>query len=114
MQELKVHLFFFLLNKSSGESCMTKKGALEEWFSRIKHGSDNPEEFSLIFRDFDEFIELPFSNFLERRQEDSIPLHRISQIRKQGIPVFTRPNFCNKCGLPLKESKCQNILCRKL
>ncbi len=92
---------------------MTKKGALKEWFSRIEHGSEDPHEFSIVFRDFNNYIELPFSEFSVRQQEDSIPLHRISQIRKQGTPVYTRPNFCGTCGNPLIESRCTNIRCPK-
>jgi uncharacterized protein (UPF0248 family) len=92
---------------------MTKKGALKEWFSQIKHGSENPNEFSVVFRDFNKYIELPFNEFSVRQQEDSIPLHRISQIRKQGTPVYTRPNYCTKCGNILIERKCSNIHCLK-
>ncbi|UCG90202.1 MAG: DUF504 domain-containing protein [Candidatus Heimdallarchaeota archaeon] len=92
---------------------MTKKGDIKEWLSRIQYGPENPQEFSIIFRDFDEYIELSFKEFMERRQLDSIPLHRISQIREQGIPVFTRPNFCSSCGNPLRANKCRNYQCSK-
>ncbi len=92
---------------------MTKKGEIEEWMSRIKYGSENPNDFSIIFRDFDEYIELPFQEFMERKKIDSIPLHRISQIRKDNIPVFTRPNFCSGCGQPLQENACRNLQCSK-
>ena len=81
--------------------------------SRIKYGSENPKDFSIIFRDFDEYIELPFQEFMERKRTDSIPLHRISQIRKNNIPVFTRPNFCTRCGQPLQEKGCKNSQCSK-
>lgn len=77
---------------------MPKKGQLKEWFSRIQHGKEDPELYSVIFRDFDDFVEISFQEFFRRQQEDSIPLHRVSQIRKQGISVFTRPDFCPKCG----------------
>jgi uncharacterized protein (UPF0248 family) len=90
---------------------MTKKGEIKEWFSRIQFASGNPKEFSIIFRDFDEYIELSFTEFIKRRQEDSIPLHRITQIRQNGVPVFTRPNFCRKCGNPVQEGKCLNNFC---
>ena len=90
---------------------MTKKGEIEEWISRIQYGTKRPQDFSIIFRDFNEYIELPFAEFMNRRQEDSIPLHRISQIRENGIPVYTRPNFCSTCGNPLHDTKCQNINC---
>ncbi|UCG02156.1 MAG: DUF504 domain-containing protein [Candidatus Heimdallarchaeota archaeon] len=90
---------------------MTRKGEIKEWFSRIQYGSEIRQEFSIIFRDFDEYIELSFDEFMKRRQVDSIPLHRITQIRQKGVPVFTRPNFCLNCGNPLQEDKCLNNLC---
>ncbi|MFX1504964.1 MAG: RNA repair domain-containing protein [Promethearchaeota archaeon] len=90
---------------------MTKKGEIKEWLSRIQYGSEIRKEFSIIFRDFDEYVELSFDEFMARRQIDSIPLHRITQIRQQGVPIFTRPNFCPQCGNPVQEEKCQNKLC---
>ncbi|MFX1285807.1 MAG: hypothetical protein ACFFB5_19355 [Promethearchaeota archaeon] len=90
---------------------MPKKGEIKEWFSWIQYGLENDQEFSIIFRDFNEYIELSFVEFMERRRIDNIPLHRISQIRKRGIPVFTRPNFCSTCGNPLRVDKCQNKQC---
>ncbi len=89
---------------------MTKKGEIKEWLSRIQY-SLNPRNFSVIFRDFNEYVELPFEEFMERRQIDSIPLHRISQIRERRVPVYTRPNFCSSCGNPVQENKCQNPQC---
>lgn len=91
---------------------MTKKGEIKEWLSRIQYGSEIRQEFSIIFRDFDEYIELNFDEFMKRRQIDSIPLHRISQIRQRGVPIFTRPNFCPNCGYPLEENKCLNPHCK--
>ncbi|MFX0182359.1 MAG: RNA repair domain-containing protein [Candidatus Hodarchaeota archaeon] len=90
---------------------MTKKGELTEWMSRIRYGLEDLNDFSIIFRDFDEYIELSFVEFSNLQQEKNIPLHRISQIRRKGISVFTRPNFCTKCGHPLKEKKCWNFNC---
>ncbi len=90
---------------------MPKKGEIKEWLSRIQYGSEIRQEFSIIFRDFDEYVELSFEKFMERRQIDSIPLHRITQIRQRGVPIFTRPNFCSNCGNPLQEDKCLNYLC---
>jgi len=88
---------------------MTKKGEIREWLSRIQYGIKNSQDFSVIFRDFNEYIELSFVEFMERRQIDTIPLHRISQFRERGIPVFTRPNFFLNCGHPLEEKVCQNF-----
>ncbi|MHA2245525.1 MAG: RNA repair domain-containing protein [Candidatus Hodarchaeales archaeon] len=90
---------------------MPKKGEIKEWLSRIQYGSEIRQEFSIIFRDFDEYVELSFEEFMERRQIDSIPLHRITQIRQRGVPIFIRPNFCPNCGNPLQEDKCLNYLC---
>ncbi|MHA1971933.1 MAG: hypothetical protein ACTSW1_03000 [Candidatus Hodarchaeales archaeon] len=86
---------------------MTKKSELKEWFSKIKHSEESPEDYSLIFRDFADYVEISFQDFLERQQEDHIPLHRITQIRKNGLPVFTRPNFCNECGWPRESCQCR-------
>ncbi|MFW9854641.1 MAG: RNA repair domain-containing protein [Candidatus Thorarchaeota archaeon] len=87
---------------------MPKKGQLEEWFSRILYGNEDQGRYSIVFRDFSDFIELSFHEFLIRKREDSIPLHRVSQIRKDGIPVYTRPDFCSSCGYrkPRHSSTC--------
>ena len=61
---------------------MTKKGEIKEWLSRIQYGSEIRQEFSIIFRDFDQYVELSFDEFMARRQIDTIPLHRITQIRQ--------------------------------
>jgi uncharacterized protein (UPF0248 family) len=92
---------------------VTKKGELMEWMSRIRHGFEDPNDFSIIFREFNDYVELSFVEFSNRQQEDNIPLHRISQIRKKSVPVFTRPNFCTKCGHPLKAKKCRNSNCNQ-
>jgi uncharacterized protein (UPF0248 family) len=92
---------------------MTKKGELEEWMSRIKYSNENPDDYSIVFRDLNDFIEISFSKFITRLKEDSIPLHRISQIRKNKIPVFTRPSFCTHCGHPLRQKKCINPSCKR-
>ena len=85
---------------------MTKKGELKEWFSRINFGLDDPREYSIVFRDFNEYIEVSFPEFEEKRKKDNIPLHRISQIRKKGKIIYTRANLCQKCGNPLVEGFC--------
>lgn len=90
---------------------MTKKGELTEWMSRIRYKFEDQNDFSIIFRDFNEYIELSFVEFSNLQQEKNIPLHRISQIRRKNIPVFTRPNFCIECGYPLKTKKCSNPNC---
>ncbi|UCE13169.1 MAG: DUF504 domain-containing protein [Candidatus Heimdallarchaeota archaeon] len=93
---------------------MTKKGEIREWFSRIQHGPADPDDFSVVFRDFNDYIELSFEDFANRQREDSIPLHRISQIRKNGIPIYTRPSFCTRCGNPLQENNCLNPQCSRV
>lgn len=100
-------------DRREGSWQMTKKGEIKEWLSRIQHGPENHQEFSIIFRDFDEYVELTFNEFMERRKLDNIPLHRISQIRRQSIPIYTRPNFCPHCGNPLQKDECINNFCLK-
>ncbi len=90
---------------------MTKKGEIKEWISRILFGEENPHDFSVLYRDFNEYIEVSFIDFIERQSEENIPNHRISQIRKQNVPVFTRPNFCPSCGRPLQNDECINSFC---
>ncbi len=90
---------------------MVKKGQLKQWFSRIKHGNEDPQEFSVVFRDFNNFIELEFNEFIKRSKEDNIPIHRITQIRKKSVSIFTRPGFCQKCGHPLMDKECKNKEC---
>ncbi|WP_455141653.1 RNA repair domain-containing protein [Candidatus Hodarchaeum mangrovi] len=83
---------------------MPKKGEIREWFSKIIHGNENPHEYSLVYREISNYIEISFTEFLVKQQEDHIPLHRISQIKQKGKVVYTRPNFCSNCGYP-KDSK---------
>jgi uncharacterized protein (UPF0248 family) len=90
---------------------MTKKGEIKEWISRILFGEENPHDFSVLYRDFNEYVEVSFIDFIERQREDNIPNHRISQIRKKNVPVFTRPNFCHYCGRPLQKAECINNFC---
>ena len=93
---------------------MVKKGELQQWFSRIQYGNEDQRSFSIVFRDFDVYIELSFTEFMNRRSIDNIPLHRISQIRKDSVPIFTRPGFCEICGNPLLNTSCSNKSCLKV
>jgi len=88
---------------------MPKKGEIREWFSKIIHGNENPQDYSLIYRELSNYIEISFSEFQAKQQEDHIPLHRISQIKKKGKAVYTRPNFCPNCGFPknTKDHSCK-------
>ena len=87
---------------------MPKKGEIREWFSKIIYGNENPQDYTLVYREISDYIEISFLEFLMKQEEDHIPLHRISQIRKKGKVVYTRPNFCSICGFP-KDSK--NHIC---
>ena len=83
---------------------MPKKGEIREWFSKIIHGKENPQDYSLVYREISDYIEISFLEFRAKQQEDHIPFHRISQIKKKGKVVYTRPNFCPYCGFP-KDTK---------
>lgn len=69
---------------------MTKKGIIEEIFSKAKF-ADDPTLYRVFYRDFDSIRELPLLNFLkESNNFETIPMTRIQMIKKNNKILFRK------------------------
>jgi hypothetical protein len=65
-----------------------KKGQLQEIFSKALY-ADNPELYSVSYRDFDSIIEVSLPEFLKISENfDLIPSNRIFVIKKEGVIIY--------------------------
>jgi len=69
---------------------MTKKGIIEEIFSKAKF-ADDPTLYRVFYRDFDSIRELPLLDFLkESNNFETIPITRIQLIKKNNNILFRK------------------------
>jgi uncharacterized protein (UPF0248 family) len=69
---------------------MTKKGKLEEIFSKAKY-ADDPFTYRIFYRDFDSLKELTLPDFLkESNNFETIPATRIALIKKNNKILFKK------------------------
>ena len=69
---------------------MTKKGILDEIFSKARF-SDEPFIYKVIYRDFDQDIEMNLADFiLESNNFQSIPASRIKTVIRKSKIVFQK------------------------
>jgi hypothetical protein len=69
---------------------MTKKGIIEEIFSKAKF-ADDPTLYRVFYRDFDSIRELPLLDFLkESNNFETIPITRIQLIKKNNKILFRK------------------------
>jgi len=69
---------------------MTKKGIIEEIFSKAKF-ADDPTLYRVFYRDFDSIRELPLLDFLkESNNFETIPMTRIQMIKKNNKILFRK------------------------
>jgi len=69
---------------------MTKKGIIEEIFSKAKF-ADDPALYRVFYRDFDSIRELPLLDFLkESNNFETIPITRIQLIKKNNKILFRK------------------------
>ncbi|WP_174448094.1 DUF504 domain-containing protein [Conexivisphaera calida] len=67
-----------------------RKGLLEEVLSRALH-ADDPELYTVIFRDMDSLREMGLPEFMVESEGFSrIPASRIVEIRRIGVTVYRR------------------------
>ncbi|PMP97555.1 MAG: hypothetical protein C0167_00760 [Nitrososphaera sp.] len=67
-----------------------RKGLLEEVLSRALH-ADDPELYTVIFRDMDSLREMGLPEFMAESEGFSrIPASRIVEIRRIGLTVYRR------------------------
>jgi uncharacterized protein (UPF0248 family) len=67
-----------------------KKGKLEEILSYALYADNDISRYSVIYRNYDQFVEIPLATWVELSKEENIPQHRIHQIKKNGKIVFKR------------------------
>jgi hypothetical protein len=67
-----------------------KKGQLGEIFSKALY-ADNPDLYSVSYRDFDSIIEVPLPEFLRISENfELIPSNRILEVKKGEIVLYRR------------------------
>jgi hypothetical protein len=67
---------------------MTRKGMLEEVFSKALY-ADNPDLYSVSYRDFDSIIEVPLPEFIRVSENfEVIPSNRIFEVKKGKIVLY--------------------------
>jgi hypothetical protein len=67
-----------------------KKGQLGEIFSKALY-ADNPDLYSISYRDFDSIIEVPLREFLRISENfELIPSNRILEVKKGEIVLYRR------------------------
>jgi hypothetical protein len=67
---------------------MTRKGILEEVFSKALY-ADNPDLYSVSYRDFDSTIEVPLPEFIRLSENfELIPSSRIFEVKKGQIVLY--------------------------
>jgi hypothetical protein len=69
---------------------MTKKGIIEEIFSKAKY-ADDPKSYTIFYRDFDKIKELTLPEFDKASNNfETIPVTRIQLIKKNNRILFTK------------------------
>lgn len=69
---------------------MGRKGRLQEIFSRAIH-ADNPELYTVAYRDYAEIKEVPLLNFLKISEDfQTIPASRIVYVRRLKETLYTK------------------------
>ena len=69
---------------------MTKKGIIQEIFSKAQH-VDDPTNYKIIYRDFEFLRELSLSDFISESENfQKIPISRIRTIKKNNKILFMK------------------------
>ena len=67
-----------------------KKGKLVEIFSKALY-ADDPNLYSVSYRDFESIIEVPLLEFLTRSENfELIPANRIMNVSKRGFELYRK------------------------
>jgi hypothetical protein len=72
-----------------------RKGRLEEIFSKALY-ADNPDLYSVSYRDFDSIVEVPLSEFIRVSENfELIPCTRIFSVRKGSTVLYSKSVFAS-------------------
>jgi len=77
---------------------MTKKGIIEEIFSKARY-ADDPNLYRIFYRNFDKIRELSLPEFdRESNNFETIPVTRIQLIKKDNKILFQKKNSSDLIG----------------
>ncbi len=69
---------------------MTKKGVIEEIFSKARFGNE-AETYKIFYRDFEKIIETTLPEFIKVSENfETIPISRIEKITKNNTVLFEK------------------------
>lgn len=69
---------------------MTKKGIVEEIFSKARF-ADDAKQYKIFYRDFERIVETTMPEFLiESNNFQTIPINRIKKIMKSNTVLFEK------------------------
>lgn len=69
---------------------MAKKGKIEEILSKARF-VENPKDYKIIYRDFENFIEKSLPEFIKESENfQTIPITRIEMIKKNNTVLFKK------------------------
>lgn len=69
---------------------MTKKGVVEEIFSKARFGN-GAESYKIFYRDFEKIMETTLPEFIKLSENfETIPASRIEKITKNNIVLFKK------------------------
>lgn len=72
---------------------MTRKGRLEEIFSKALH-ADDPSLYFVSYRDFEDVVEIPLGEFVKLSENFTvIPASRITKVRKGKDTLYFKSGF---------------------
>jgi hypothetical protein len=70
---------------------VARKGRLEEIFSRALYSGDDPDLYSVSYRDFNEIIEVPLQEFMKLSENfQLIPQSRIVLVKRAGQVLYQK------------------------
>ena len=73
---------------------VARKGRLGEIFSRALHSSDDPDLYSVSYRDFDEIVEVPLQEFVKLSEAfQLIPQSRIVLVKRGERVLYRKHGF---------------------
>jgi len=73
---------------------LARKGRLEEIFSRALHSGDDPDLYSVSYRDFDEIVQVSIREFMKLSENlQVIPQSRIVLVKRAGQVLYQKQGF---------------------
>ena len=78
------------MNPYEGSKIMTKKGVINEIFSKARFGNE-AETYKIFYRDFEKIIEVTLPEFIKVSENfETIPISRIKKITKNNTILFEK------------------------